>query len=176
VPAVGVKGRKARRVDGHVECVGVFGPALEVGKTVGVREMTDEERRAFLLHGTRTGKLATVRPDGRPHLAPIWFVLDGDLVVFTTGADTVKGRAVRRDPRLAMLVDDEAPPYAYVLVEGTAEVSEDLDQMLDWAVRIGGRYMGAERAEEFGRRNAAPGELLVRVTPTKMLARAGISD
>jgi PPOX class probable F420-dependent enzyme len=151
-----------------------------------MRDMTAAERRAFLLHGTRTGKLATVRPDGRPHIAPVWFVLDGrsadgpaeqdDVVVFTTGADTVKGRAIQRDPRIALLVDDEAPPFAYVLIEGTAEVSDDLNQMLDWAILIGGRYMGADRAEEFGRRNAAPGELLVRVTPTKIVGRVGIAD
>jgi PPOX class probable F420-dependent enzyme len=138
--------------------------------------MSDDQRRAFLVQGTRTGKLATVRPDGRPHIAAIWFVLDGDVVVFTTGADTVKGRAIRRDPRVALIVDDETPPFAYVLVEGTAEASEDLEQMLDWATRIGGRYMGDDRAAEFGRRNAVPGELLVRVTPTRMLARSGISD
>ncbi len=141
-----------------------------------MKEMPEDERRAFLTHGTRTGKLATVRPDGRPHIAPVWFVLDGDVVVFTTGGDTVKGRAVRRDPRVALLVEDEAPPFAYVMIEGTAEVSEDLDVMLDWATRIGGRYMGADRAEEFGRRNAVPGELLVRITPTKTLARSGIAD
>jgi PPOX class probable F420-dependent enzyme len=143
--------------------------------------MTAAERRAFQLHGTRTGKLATVRPDGQPHIAPVWFVLDDspgsqDVVVFTTGAETVKGRAIRRDPRIALLVDDEAPPFAYVLTEGTAEVSEDLDQMLEWAIRIGSRYMGVEQAEAFGRRNAVPGELLVRVTPTKIVARAGIAD
>ena len=147
-----------------------------------MKEMTGPERRAFLLHGTRTGKLATVRPDGRPHIAPIWFALDdstGDdvvVVVFTTGADSVKGRAIRRDPRVALVVDDEQPPFAYVIIEGTAEISEDLDRMLGWATRIGGRYMGADRAEEFGRRNAVPGELLVRVTPTKILAHTGLTD
>ena len=146
-----------------------------------MKKMTGDERRAFLSHGTRTGKLATVRPDGRPHIAPIWFVLDGsseagDIPVFTTGAETVKGRAIRRDPRVALLVDDERPPFAYVLIEGTAEVSDDLDQMLDWATRIGGRYMGADRAEAFGRRNAVAGELLVRVNPTRVLARTGIAD
>ncbi len=141
-----------------------------------MHEMTDQERRDFLSHGTRTAKLATVRPDGRAHIAPVWFVLDGDVLVLTTGANTVKGRAIRRDPRVSLLVDDETPPFAHVLIEGTAEVSEDLDDMLDWATRIGSRYMGAEQAEAFGRRNAVPGELLVRVTPTKMLARAGIAD
>ena len=82
------------------------------------RRMTDEERRAFLMHGTRTGKLATVRADGRPHVAPIWFVLDGDDLVFNTGATTVKGRNLRRDPRASIVVDDETPPFSYVRVDG----------------------------------------------------------
>ncbi len=141
-----------------------------------MKEMSDDERRAFLAHGTRTGKLATVRPDGRPHIAPVWFVLDGDTLVFTTGSATVKGRALHRDPRVSLLVDDETPPFAFVLVEGKAEVSEDADDLLHWATLIGGRYMGPDQAEAFGRRNAVPGELLVRVIPTKMLARSGIAD
>jgi PPOX class probable F420-dependent enzyme len=141
-----------------------------------MKEMTSDERRAFLTYGTRTGKLATVRPDGRPHIAPVWFVLDGDTLVFTTGEATVKGRALRRDPRVSLLVDDETPPFAYVLVEGKADVSEELDNMLRWATLIGGRYMGSDQAQAFGRRNAVPGELLVRIIPTKMLARSGIAD
>lgn len=139
--------------------------------------MSDEERRAFLLHGTRTAKLATVRPNGQPHVAPVWFVLDDEgRFVFTTGANTVKGRALRRDARVALCVDDETPPFSFVLVEGVAELSEDLDDMLVWATRLGARYMGAEQAEQFGRRNAVPTELLVRVTPTKVVARAAIAD
>ena len=138
--------------------------------------MSETEWRAFASEGTRTGKLATTRLDGRPHVAPIWFLLDDDgSVVFTTGADTLKGKALRRDPRVAMCVDDEMPPFAFVLIEGTAEISEDLDTMLDWATRIGARYMGAEVAEAYGKRNAVPGELLVRVTPTHVVARAEIA-
>ena len=97
-------------------------------------------------------------------------------ILFTTGRDTVKGRAVRRDPRVALCVDDDRPPFSYVLIEGTAEVGEDLDEMLHWATRIAGRYMGADRAEQFGRRNAVTGELLVRVTPARVVARRNISD
>lgn len=140
-------------------------------------EMTPEEWKAFLQAPVRPAMLATVRPDGRPHVAPIWIVLDDDgTVVFTTGADTVKGRAVQRDARVALCVDDDQPPFSYVLVEGTAQVSTDLDEMLAWATRIGGRYMGAEQAEAFGRRNAVEGELLVRVTPTRVVARKNIAD
>jgi PPOX class probable F420-dependent enzyme len=139
--------------------------------------MTTDEVRSFLLEGTRTGKLSTVLKDGAPHVAPIWFVLDdnGDLV-FTTGADSVKGKTLRRDPRIALVVDDEQPPFAYVLVEGTATISTDLDDMLTWATRIGGRYMGEENAQAFGKRNAVPEELLVRVTPSKVIGRAEISS
>jgi PPOX class probable F420-dependent enzyme len=138
--------------------------------------MSDDERRAFLLEGTRTAKLATVRVDGRPHIAPVWFVLDGDVLVFNTGASTVKGKALARDPRVTLCIDDERPPFAYVIIEGMAEIDTDLDDMLTWATRIGGRYMGADRAEEFGRRNAVDTELLVRVTPTRMLTETGVSD
>jgi PPOX class probable F420-dependent enzyme len=142
-----------------------------------MRPMTEHEARAFLGAGTRTAKLATVRDDGRPHVAPIWFVLDDDgTIVFTTGSGTMKGRALQRHPAVCLCVDDETPPFAFVMVDGMAETSEERDALLAWATRIGERYMGAERAEEFGRRNAVPGELLVRVTPVRMVARAGIAD
>lgn len=138
--------------------------------------MTEEEWRAFVSEGTRTGKVATSRPDGRPHVAPVWFVLDGADLVFTTGRDTVKGRSLTADPRVAICVDDERPPFSFVLIEGTATVSEEPDALLDVATRLGARYMGADRAEAFGRRNAVPGELLIRVRPTKVIAKAALAD
>lgn len=138
--------------------------------------MTREEWRAFLQYGTRTAKLATVRKDGRPHVVPVWFVLDGEDIVFTTGARTVKGRALRRDPRACLCVDDENPPYAFVMVDGHATLSDDLEEMLPYATAIGGRYIGADRAEEFGRRNAVPGEMLIRLTPTRVLAEDRVAD
>jgi PPOX class probable F420-dependent enzyme len=139
-------------------------------------EMSAEQRRAFLQWGTRTGMLATTRPDGRPHVAPVWFVLDGDDLVFTTGADTVKGRSLRRDGRVCLAVDDPTPPFAFVMVEGVASISEDPGPLLDYAIRIGRRYMGEERAEEYGRRNGVAGELLVRVSPTRIVAQDRIAD
>ena len=128
--------------------------------------MSPDEIREFLSSGTRTAKVATVRADGRPHVAPVWFILDGDDLVFNTGEATVKGRALRRDPRVALCVDDDRPPFAFVLVTGQASLSTDPAQLLRSATDIAARYMGHERAEEFGRRNGVPGELVVRVTPT----------
>jgi PPOX class probable F420-dependent enzyme len=141
-----------------------------------VHEMSRDETKAFLLQGTRTGKLATTRADGRPHVTPIWFVLDGDDVIWTTGETSLKAKAIRRDARVCMCVDDQAPPYSYVMIDGTATLSDDLEALRRWATIIGGRYMGAQRAEQFGARNAVPGELLVRVTPTRVVARADIAD
>lgn len=138
--------------------------------------MTEEEWREFVSSGTRTAKLATVRADGRPHLAPIWFVLDGNDVVFNTGARTVKGRNLARDGRIALCVDDDRPPFAYVVQEGRARLSEDPGELRHWAARIGARYMGEGRAEEFGARNGVPGELLVRVSVDKVLAEKGVAD
>jgi PPOX class probable F420-dependent enzyme len=139
-------------------------------------DMSDEERRAFLSAGTRTAKLAVTRLSGAPHVVPIWFVLDGDDLIFTTGVDTIKGKAISRDNRVALCVDDDSPPFSFVTIEGVARIGRDLDEMLAWATRLGARYMGAERAEEFGRRNAVPGELLVRVATTRVIAKARISD
>lgn len=139
-------------------------------------KMTDEEWRAFVSHGTRTGKLATVRADGSPHIAPIWFLLDGDELVFNTGEETVKGRNLARDPRVALCVDDDRPPFSFVVLNGQARLSEDVDEIRRWATRIAARYMGEERAEEFGARNGVPGELLVKVHIDHVVAVQDLAD
>ncbi|MGA5546263.1 PPOX class F420-dependent oxidoreductase [Mycobacterium sp. NPDC051198] len=131
---------------------------------------------AFLSEGTRTAVLGWVAADGRPLAAPVWFVVDDGALVFNTGKDTAKGRALARDPRVVLCIHDDSPPFAFVQVQGVASISEDPDELLDIATRTGGRYMGAERAEEFGRRNGVPGELVVRVEPTKVHAAFDVAD
>ena len=131
--------------------------------------ITDPQVRAFLTEGTRTGKLSFLSPSGHPLVTPVWFVLEGDTLVFNTGRDTAKGRYLARDSRVSLCVDLEAPPYAFVQVQGDAELSEDLDELVRTATMIAARYVGAEQAEEFGKRNGVPGELVVRVRPTKVL-------
>jgi PPOX class probable F420-dependent enzyme len=135
-----------------------------------------DQVREFLSAGTRTGKLGWTGADGRPLIAPVWFLLDGDDLLFTTGTDSGKGRRLRADPRAVLCVDLEEPPYGYVQVQGTVEVSDDLVAMLPVATALGGRYMGADRAQAFGRRNAVPGELLCRLRPTKVNAAFNLSD
>lgn len=141
-----------------------------------MESMSEEERRAFLAAGAPTASLATVRADGRPHVAPIWFHPDGDDLLFTTWHDSVKGRNLARDPRAAVSVDDPVFPFAFVVLEGRCTVSEDPDALSRWAHRIAARYVPADRAAEFGARNAVPGELLVRLTPTRITAQRGVAD
>lgn len=131
---------------------------------------------SFLSEGTRTAKLGFVAADGRPLVAPVWFIVDGQQLVFNTGKTTAKGRALLRDPRVVLCIDDDRPPFSFVQVQGTAAIGEDPAEVLATATRIGGRYMGEDRAEEFGRRNGVPGELVVRVTPTKVLKAFNLAD
>ncbi|MGW9043257.1 PPOX class F420-dependent oxidoreductase [Streptomyces lydicus] len=138
--------------------------------------MTKDEWQRFLSEGTRTGKLATVRADGGPHVAPVWFLLDGDQLVFNTGAETAKGRNLARDGRVALCVDDERPPFSFVVVQGTAEISDDLPEVRHWATRIAARYMGEDRAQEYGARNGVPGEVVVRLTIDKAVAVADLAE
>ncbi|MBV9616174.1 MAG: PPOX class F420-dependent oxidoreductase [Ktedonobacteraceae bacterium] len=135
-----------------------------------------DEQKEFLLHGTRTAKIATVRKDGRPHVVPIWFVLDGNTLIFTMGDTSVKAFNMRRDARVTICVDDETPPYSFIIVEGIAFLEKGSEELRLWATRIGSRYMGSDRAEEYGARNGTPEELLVRVTPTKVIFARDIAN
>jgi hypothetical protein len=140
--------------------------------------MEEAEVRAFLAGPpVHTGKLATVRADGRPHVAPVWYVVDDDgTIVFNTGESTVKGRNLRRDPRASLCVDDERPPFSFVVVEGIVELSDDLDDLREWATKIGGRYMGDDRAEEYGERNGVAGELVARLRPERVVSVMDLAD
>jgi len=138
--------------------------------------MSESLWRQFVTEGTRTGKLATTRTDGSPHVVPVWFLLDGTDVVFNTGAASVKGRALRRRGRAALCVDDERPPFSFVTLSGPVVLSEDLDEVRHWATRIAARYMGEALAEQYGARNGVPGELLVRLSPTSVVAVRDLAD
>lgn len=124
----------------------------------------------FLNHGTRTGMLGWTASDGRPLVAPVWFLAADDELVFNTGGRVAKARAIARDPRVVLTADLSEPPYGFVQVQGIARIVDDPDEVRRVATALGGRYMGADRAEEFGARNGVPGEIVVRVRPTKVNA------
>ena len=141
-----------------------------------MRRMNEAELRAFLRFGTRTGKLGVTRLDGRPMVVPIWFEVDDDgTLLFTTWGESIKGKSLRRDGRVSLCVDEDHPPYAYVRVDGTTTIHDDPELLRTWATRIALRYMGAELATQYGARNAVPGELLVRIAPTTVVAHADVA-
>jgi PPOX class probable F420-dependent enzyme len=149
---------------------------------VAMRSMTPDEVVAFLRDGSRTGKLAVTRSDGRPHVTPVWFDIDSATgeVVFLTVAATVKGRALRRDGRISLCADQMEMPFAFARIDGeVASITpfeDDPEAVRHWATETCRRYVGDDRAEEFGRRNAAPGEVLVRIRPTAYTGATGVTD
>jgi len=151
-------------------------------------EMRSKEIKRFLMQGTFTGKLATVKKDGSAHVVPIWFVLDdedesnrkgeqkvGDIVL-TTGSTSIKAKNIQRDNRVSISVDDQTPPFSFVVIHGTAKIhNSKKDELLKWATRIAERYMGNDKAEEYGRVNSGEGAVLVHIKPTKMIAEKDIA-
>lgn len=140
------------------------------------RKMSRDEIYAFLQEAPRTGHLATVREDGRPHVAAIWIAVDGEEIVFTTLGASVKGRNLRRTGYAALSVDDPHIPFSYVALEGPVTIVDDPKQLRHWATVLGGRYMGSDRAEEFGKRNSVIDDLVCRLTPTHLSGMAEMTN
>ncbi len=139
-----------------------------------MNRLSDDMCRAFLSYGSRTAKLATVRRDGRPHVAPVWFVLDGEDLVFMTHQDSVKGGTLLREPRVMISVDDEKFPFGFVLAEGIATCERpDPEALRPWSKLIARRYVPDDAIQSTTERNAVDGELLVRVQITNL---TGMTD
>ncbi|WP_433221168.1 PPOX class F420-dependent oxidoreductase [Dactylosporangium sp. CS-047395] len=135
--------------------------------------MTENEAIAFLAEEPHTGKLATAGPTGDPHVAPIWFIVDGPDIVFSTGRDTVKGHNLRANPRAALTVDVERFPYDFVAVRGGVAIAEEPSDLITWATRIAERYVPAGGAGTYGQLNSQSGNLLCRLRMSRVV---GIRD
>ncbi len=138
-------------------------------------KMTRDDAFTFISAGTRTGSLATASPTGKPHVAPVWFVVDGDDIVFNTGATTVKGRNLAANPRAAMTVDEAVYPYTFVVVRGPVLIDVAAPDLRYWATQIAERYVPSGQAEAFGERNAVDGELLVRLRIEHIAGERGVA-
>ena len=148
-------------------------------------EMSKKEIKKFLMQGTLTAKLATVKKDGNPHVVPIWFTLDDTVVnadnasadiIFTTGGESIKARNIQRNNTVTVCVDDQIPPFSFVTVYGIARIQQvNRNEILKWATKIAERYMGKDNAETYGKRNSTEGEILVRITATRIIAEKDIA-
>ena len=139
--------------------------------------MSRDEIKDFLLQGTFTGKLGTINKDGTPHVVPIWYTVDGeDNIIFNTGDKSVKATNIRRDNRVRLCVDDQTPLFSFVTINGIAEIiSNEPSEVYKWAKIIAARYMGYNKSEEYGRRNSAEGELLVKIKPIKVIGEKNVA-
>ncbi|MFB5600734.1 MAG: PPOX class F420-dependent oxidoreductase [Nitrosopumilus sp.] len=142
-----------------------------------MKQMARDEIRFFLLQGTFTGKLGTINDDGTPHIVPIWFILDDEgNIVFNTGNKSIKAKNIRRDNRVRFCVDDQIPPFSFVTLDGNAEIISDIPgEVFKWAKKIAARYMGNDKAEQYGKRNSSTGELLLKITPNKIIGQKDIT-
>ncbi|MGI0044852.1 MAG: PPOX class F420-dependent oxidoreductase [Nitrososphaeraceae archaeon] len=148
--------------------------------------MSKKQIEGFLMHGTFTAKLATVKKDGSPHVVPIWFVLDGRKdqarkrigdIVFTTYDSSLKALNIQRDNRVSICVDDQTPQFSFVTIHGTAKiVRQKYNELLKWNTRIAKRYMGKSNAKAYGERNSTESAVLVRIKPTKVIAEKDIAE
>jgi PPOX class probable F420-dependent enzyme len=148
-------------------------------------EMSKEEIARFVMQGTFTGKLATVRKDGGSHVVPIWFVLDNENskrrsrvgnIIFTTDSTSAKANNIRRNNRVSICIDDQTRPFSFVTIFGTAKIhTYKQKDVLKRATKIAERYMGKKNAEAYGRRNSGEGAVLVQIKPTRIIAEKDIA-
>jgi PPOX class probable F420-dependent enzyme len=124
--------------------------------------MSKEEIARFVMQGTFTGKLATVRNDGSSQVVPIWFVLDNENsksrrstrnIIFTTDSTSTKAINIRRDNRVSICIDDQTRPFSFVTIFGSAKIHiHKQKEVLKWATKIAQRYMGKKNAEVWVRK------------------------
>ncbi|MGI8834759.1 MAG: PPOX class F420-dependent oxidoreductase [Nitrososphaeraceae archaeon] len=137
------------------------------------------------MEDTFTGKLATVKKNGSPHVVPIWFdVEEGNSrnrnkvrnIYFTIGRESVKAKNIQCDSRVSICVDDQTPPFSFVSICGNAKlIPYKQKEVLKWATKIAERYMGKKNAEAYGERNSGEDEVLVRIRPTKIIAEKDVA-
>lgn len=98
----------------------------------------------WLIDGRNIGILATLMPDGSPHLSPVYVDREGDIVLVNTVIGRVKHLNVKRDPRVSLVVVDHLNPLQYVEIRGRVSdltvvgAEEHIDKLAK-------RYMGVEK-------------------------------
>lgn len=136
--------------------------------------MTDSEWRSFLAAGTRLAHIALTREDGRPHVTPVCFILDGDELAFALSPGSIKSKSLARDGRIAVCVSDERQPYGFVSVEGQARTSAEPEQIRHIGTGIAGRYYPDQPADAVAESFVQEGFTAVRISITHLVARSGL--
>mgnify|MGYP001821148281 FL=1 len=128
-------------------------------------DMTPAEREAFLadLH---VGVLSIQRDGKGPLALPIWYQYEDGVVMIWMSGESVKAKLLRRHGRASMTVQDESPPYRYVMVEGPVTVTPSDRDILPVAIR----YLGEEMGRGYAAQNPADdSSVIARLTPERWL-------
>jgi PPOX class probable F420-dependent enzyme len=115
-----------------------------------------------LLDGKNFATVATLNPDGGPHSSVVWFICDGDAILFSTISTRKKARNLARDPRISVTVFELENPYNSVEIRGTAELLDDPEKALP--MTLSHRYLGIDPPAESDEQT----RLIVRVTAQKV--------
>jgi|ETN01SMinimDraft_4_1059930.scaffolds.fasta_scaffold141330_2 PPOX class probable F420-dependent enzyme len=128
--------------------------------------MTPEETERFLKE-PHIVDLATVRPDGSPQVTPVWYEYDDGRLLVLADPSSIKVRNIRKDPRVSMSIATHWEPYKYVLVNGTAEISDEWDPELLWTMAV--NYKGKLTGKRYAARVEKEATFcLITVTPTRV--------
>ena len=115
-------------------------------------KLLPNEVEAFLGEPGHLVRLATVDADGAPHVVPIWFVYEGQRIWMTPRERSTWWPNVQREPRVAVVIDEEPPPYRKVIVRGAVEIVHGLgedDAWRDRYRRIATRYVPEDAADAY---------------------------
>lgn len=123
------------------------------------------ERQERFVEKPRIGRLATIRADGSPHIAPIWYRYEGGAFLILTDEASVKHRNIQRDPRVELCIDDHVAPYHTVIVRGRAESLPARGP--EWRLALAVHYLGDENGQRYVDSTPAGNEALIRIVPER---------
>jgi PPOX class probable F420-dependent enzyme len=130
--------------------------------------MTDEERESFLAEGW-TLQVASIGPQGFPHLVAMWYVIDDGLVTFTTFRKSQKVLNLQRNPKLTVMLEAGKlyNELRGLVIEGTAEIVDDTEETARVMSLVGAKYQGipADTSSRDAQMKIASKRVVIRVRP-----------
>ena len=130
--------------------------------------MTKTEREAFLA-ACHVGVVSINRQNEGPLSAPIWYMYEDGLVLFSTGGDSRKGKLMTLGERISMVVQTETAPYQYVSIEGPIVTRDPADVDRD-VLPMAIRYLGEEMGTAYAGGSSGDGSVLIKMKPEKWLS------
>jgi len=117
-----------------------------------------------LIEGKNFAFLATLLPDGSPHVAPVWIDHDGNMVLVNTAIGRVKQKNVERDRRMALSIADQNNPYEKIVIRGrvVTQITEGADQHID---KLAKKYTGASK---YKRSSSDERRIIIRIEPLRI--------